>query len=219
MPWLGDGIETNRAMAERLTPSRWAVICVLVLGAAVGSAAGCHFDADYSDGHFKCSDGVCPSGLSCVAGECVAPRMDAATDTTDDTMIMIDAPMAALTCVQPGVFAATGGSMMGSTASRSSTISSSCGGSVMNGADAVYRIDLAAGKQLLVTIAGSFAVSAYVIAPCSVSPATPTCLTNTAATPGNPISVTTSFTGAYFVIVDATNAAASGTYTLSLTVN
>jgi hypothetical protein len=210
MTRLRHRIETNLAVLRRLV-----TICVT----AVGPAAGCSFDADYSGGHFTCSDGVCPSGFSCVASVCVEPRNDAATDTTTDTMIMIDAPMAAMTCVQPGVFGATGGSMMGSTASRSSTISAMCGGFVMNGPDAVYQIDLAVGKQLLVTVAGSFAVSAYVIAPCSASPATPTCLTNMAATPGNPISVTASFAGAHFVIVDAQNAAASGTYTLSLTVN
>ncbi|NVB80482.1 MAG: hypothetical protein HOV81_18965 [Kofleriaceae bacterium] len=185
-----------------------------VAWAFVVGSAGCSFDADYSDGRFTCTDNVCPSGFTCVANECVGARKDAGTDAD-----AVDARVAALTCVDPGIFAVLGGTMMGSTASRSSTISSMCGGFVMNGADAVYKVNAANGKQLLVTIAGSFAVSAYVIAPCSVSPATPTCLTNTAATPGNPISVTTSFAGDHYIIVDAQNAAASGDYTLTLGVN
>jgi hypothetical protein len=94
-----------------------------------------------------------------------------------------------------------------------------CSGSVMNGADAVYRVDTAAGAQLLVSISGSFAVSAYVIAACNVSPATPACIGTMAATPGNPINVTTSFAGEHFIVVDSANAAANGTYTLTLDVN
>ncbi len=183
------------------------VVCAFLVGA-------CSFDGDYAGGHYTCSDDVCPSGLVCVAGECVSERKDAALDTS-----MIDARLAALTCADPGLFATAGGTFAGSTASRSSTISAMCGGFVMNGADAVYRVDAASGDVLHVSVSGSFAVSAYVIAPCSVSPATPTCLTNTAATPGNPINVTTTFAGQHFVIVDATNAAASGDYTLTLGVN
>jgi hypothetical protein len=189
----------------------WIVVaCAWLLGA-------CFFDADYGSGRVKCSDGKCPSGLSCESGTCVARRQDAATDGVDDAAI--DARVAALTCADAGVLMSSGDSATGTTAGRSSTISAMCGGFVMNGADAVYRISTAASDQLLVSISGSFAASAYVIAPCSVSPATPACLTNTAATAGNPVAVTTATAGAYFVIVDATNAAQAGDYTLTVTVN
>lgn len=192
----------------------WIVVaCAWLLGA-------CFFDADYGAGQVKCSDGKCPSGLSCESGTCVTPRRDAATDgdgAADDAAI--DARLAALTCADPGVLASTGGGASGSTVGRSSTISSMCDGFVMNGADAVYRITTAASDQLLVSISGSFPASAYVIQPCSVSPATPTCLTNMAATMGNPIAVTTTTAGAYFVIVDATAAAQSGDYMLTVDVN
>ena len=189
----------------------WIVVaCAWLLGA-------CFFEADYGTGQVKCSDDKCPSGLSCENGTCVTPRRDAAADGVADDAA-IDARMAALTCADPGVLA-SGETATGSTATRSSTISAMCGGFVMNGPDAVYRITAAASDQLLVSIGGSFPVSAYVIAPCSVSPATPTCLTNTAATAGNPVLVTTTFAGQHFVIVDATNAAQSGDYMLTVNVN
>jgi hypothetical protein len=89
----------------------------------------------------------------------------------------------------------------------------------MTGADAVYRIDATANDQLLVSVSGNFAVTAYVVAPCSVSPATPACIGATAATSGNPINVTASFTGQYFIVVDSANAAANGTYTLTVDAN
>jgi hypothetical protein len=89
-----------------------------------------------------------------------------------------------------------------------------CDGFVMNGREAVYRIDLVAGDQLLVAITG--ARKAYVIAQC-VMPA-PACLGNTLATDGNPISVSPA-AGPSFVVVDDENPAADGLYELTLTRN
>ncbi|MBL0216604.1 MAG: hypothetical protein IPQ07_22320 [Myxococcales bacterium] len=186
-------------------------VCVLVF------AGGCLFSADYGGGQFRCSDGRCPSGLVCSADQrCIAsPVTDApAADASDGPVDAIDARLAALTCADPGVVAATGGSEPGTTAGRTSTISSSCGGFVMNGADAVYRLTAALGDSYLIGITG---VKAYVIAPCSVSPATPVCLGNTFASPGNPISITTTFAGQHFIVVDHENAATTGAYTLTVT--
>lgn len=126
-----------------------------------------------------------------------------------------DARVAAMTCVDPGLLT---GTATGTTASRSNLVTASCEGSVMNGPDAVYRIDAQVGAQLLVSISGSYAVNAYVLAPCSAAPATPTCLTNMAAAVGDPISVTTTFAGQHFIVVDNPNPALSGTYTLTVTV-
>lgn len=189
---------------------RFVVACAVV----VGIAGGCSFDADYRGGHFTCTDNVCPAGMSCVANECVV-REDAAVTPMDTA----DARLAALTCADPGTLAATGGTVTGSTASRSSMISAMCDGSVMNGPDAVYRMNIASGTQVLVTIDGSFAVSAYVLSACSESPQTPMCLTSTAATPGDPLAVTSSATADYWIVVDAATAAASGGYTLTVDVN
>lgn len=192
-----------------------AVACALVFGA-------CFFDADYAGGRIACSDGKCPSGLTCAGGVCEGPRRDAAPGDADgdgSTGDATDARIAALTCVDPGLVATTGGTAMGTTASRSSLVSASCDGFVMNGPDAVYRIDAAAGAQLLVSISASYAAYAYVLAPCSATPATPTCLTNMAASAGDPISVTTTFAGQHFIVVDNPNPALSGDFTLTVTVN
>jgi hypothetical protein len=170
---------------------------------------GCFFEADYSRGHYTCSDGVCPSGLSCVQGECVMERKDAAIDT----MVVIDGSYAA-TCSNPQPFPATGGVTGGTTTGRSNTVSSMCAGSVQTGVDAVYQIVGATGP-ILVTVTGSFAVTAYALTSCDSTPATPACVSNTTAVPGNPLSIPA---GSYFIVVDSANAGASGTYTLNVDV-
>jgi hypothetical protein len=179
--------------------------------------AGCFFDADYRGGQYNCSDGICPTGLICSAQKvCVDPRIDAAVDTTDGPTF--DAPPRAATCADPQPFPATGGMASGTTSGRNNTVSSMCSGSIMTGADAVYRVDATNGKHLLVSISGFTNVAAYVTAPCSTQPATPACIGSNAAIPGNPINVTASFTGQYFIVVDSANAGASGSYTLTLDV-
>lgn len=198
-------------MTRVATMHRFALVGMVFVG------GGCSFDADYGDGGVRCSDGRCPSGLTCNADRrCVMPGDAALDDAPVDAMVdaMIDAMPAALTCVDPGVIAMTGGTASGTTAGRSSTVSASCGGSVMNGNDAVYRVTAQAGDQYLISITG---VKAYVIIPCSLSPATPTCIGNAAATPGNPISVTASVAGQHFIVVDHENPATSGAYTLTVT--
>jgi hypothetical protein len=130
---------------------------------------------------------------------------------------MIDGRTAALTCADPGVFPAGGGTISGTTAMRSNTVSSSCGGFVMNGYDAVYRVTVAAGAHIMVSVSGGYPVSAYVVAPCSVVPATPACEGNMAASAGNPIDVTT-FVGQHYVVVDGSTAGQGGTYTLTVAV-
>jgi hypothetical protein len=178
--------------------------------AATFLLGGCFFSADYVGA--SCRDGICPAGLTCAANVCVAG--DPGDAGSADALDALDARLAALTCADPGIVAAAGGQELGTTVGRGSTVSSMCGGFVMNGKDAVYTITLAAGDQLLVDIAGGR--KAYVIATC-VSPA-PACLGNMFATAGNPISVTPA-AGASFIIVDDENPANESTYTLTLTVN
>ena len=50
---------------------RMRTVMLAILAATAASACG--FDADYRGGAYRCSDGVCPTGLACVAGTCVAP--------------------------------------------------------------------------------------------------------------------------------------------------
>lgn len=175
------------------------------------------FDADYSSGTYRCTDGRCPTGLVCNADDrCVVPGEDGGIDAPKDAPIdaMIDARQAALTCVDPGLLMPAGGTAMGSTVGGISRVSAMCGGFVMNGADNVYRVTAAAGDQFLISITG---VRAYVITPCSVTPSTPICLGNAFASAGNPISVTTTFAGNHYIVVDHEAPATQAAYTLTVT--
>lgn len=199
-------------MTRVATMHRFALLGILFVG-------GCFFDADYGQGGFACSDGRCPSGLVCSPDDRCVTHLDGGPGDADapaDTMpdMMIDAMPAALTCVDPGVIAMTGGSASGTTVGRTSTISALCNGSVMNGNDAVYRVTAAAGDQYLVSITG---VKAYVIIPCSISPAMPMCVGNMPASPGNPISFTAAVAGQHYIVVDHENPATSAAYTLTVT--
>ena len=193
-------------MTRLATMPRIVVACAVLVGA-------CFFQADYTGGHFRCTDGKCPSGLTCIAGTCGMP-IDARIDTPDGPP---DGKQAALTCMDPGVFPAAGGSASGSTnAPRVNTVSSSCGGQVMNGNDAVYKIDAALGDHITLTISGYVGVYAYAIAPCVTQPSTPTCVGNMPASAGNPVTITVPATTAYFLVVDSVNPAQHGSYTLDV---
>jgi hypothetical protein len=188
-------------------------IVPLCAALVVGAVCACAFEANYAGGRYRCSDGKCPSGLTCAAGVCVPP--DAPPIDGDAAP---DARVAALTCADPGLLGATGGSATGTTANRSNTITSMCGGFVTNGPDAVYRITTVANVQVMVAIAGSYPVNAYLIAPCSVAPATPACEGNALASATSPITVTVPVAGEQFVVVDGVNPSSNGTYTLTVTV-
>ncbi len=80
--------------------------------------------------------------------------------------------------------------------------------------DNVYRITAGAGDQFLISITG---VRAYVITPCSPMPSTPICLGNAFASAGNPISVTTTFAGNHYIVVDHEAPAMQAAYMLTVT--
>ena len=176
---------------------RFALVLLLV--------PACFFDADYSHARVTCSDGVCPSGLMCLAnGTC--GLQDAGTTGSDAHDAM---PMHALTCSDPGPAMAT---QSGSTGSpHTNQVSAMCGGIVYNGPDAVYTI--AGGRSVTIGISGSYAVAAYVIAPPCTS--FPTCETNMAAQPAAPLTIALP-SGPQLIVVDGVNANLSGTYTLTV---
>ena len=174
--------------------------------------AACGFDANYAGGHYTCSDGVCPTGLSCVAGACVMAGGDGPTEQP-----AIDAREPALTCADPGMLP---GSVTGDTGIRSNMnlMTASCGGAVMNGKDAVYKVAAAASQHIMVMVTGNFPAKAYVLSACTPAPATPTCLGGSYASDGSPISVATTTAGDYVVVVDCDLAADSGAYSLTVSV-
>lgn len=164
---------------------------------------------------YTCRDGKCPSGFVCSDKQVCVASGDAGTDASIDALP--DARQAALTCADPGLLPATGGSDANTTSGRTPKVSSQCNGTVMTAADAVYKIEPGAGTQMLVDVSTSdsgFAVTAYVTTSCPSS----ACLTNAYATPGNPISIT-ALAGPHYIVVDSGLSAASGPYMLAVTTN
>lgn len=185
-------------------------------------SGGCWFSADYRSGNVACHDGKCPSGLACVAEVCVAAAGDGGGSDIHDARVdgTPDAPvqMAALTCADPGSFVADN-TVSGTTVGRTNTISASCNGTVMNAADAVYKINGTIGHQLTLTPHSSaFPVTAYAITPCTTT-GIPPCTGNVYATDTAAVTIAIPATTDYFIVVDSGAAALSGAYTLTVTLN
>jgi hypothetical protein len=186
-------------------------------GALVALAlAGCGFDADYRGGTYRCSDGVCPSGLTCEAQICVAPR-DGGPQGADAPKPPPDA-MHALTCGDPGdVTRGVTRTISGTTAGGANHVSAACGAFVMNGPDDVFRVTAQAGDKLDVSISGDSVVRAYVLATCPSPPATPTCEGGTFTEPGVAgIALPSLTAGTHYVVVDSENAALGGSYAVTV---
>jgi hypothetical protein len=201
-------------------------VCGGVIGwAALIGTVACGFDADYRGGTYLCSDGVCPTGQRCVAGVCHAADgggdaadaapVDARADAAHDAPV--DGPSPGFDCSAPGALSGDG-SASGSTIDRGNQVSALCGGVVQNGPDATYALVVAAGSAVHVSIAGDYLVDAYLIAPCAAAPATPACEGDALAMPGAPLEYTATAAGSQYIVVDSEEAAGSGTYTLTVTV-
>lgn len=162
--------------------------------------AACSIQADYSKAHVRCSDGHCPSGLTCSpAGECTAGGGDAAVDSPHD------ARTPALTCADPGN---PFGSNDGTTAGSANHISGSCGGLVYNAPDNVYAIT--GPRSVTITVSSNdFAAAAYVISTCTMN--LPACEGGSAAEPTLTLSLGS---GTHYLIVDGVSAGLSGRYHL-----
>lgn len=177
--------------------------------------AACGFDADYRGGTYKCSDGVCPTGLACAGGTCVAPGDGG--DAIDARPGPPDA-MHALTCGDPGdVTRGSARMASGTTAGGANHVAAMCGAVIMNGPDDVYRVTSVAGDTLDVTISGDAVVRAYVVATCPPPSTTPTCEGGAFTEPGlAAVSLTGLAAGAHYVVVDSDNAALGGAYTVTI---
>jgi hypothetical protein len=89
----------------------------------------------------------------------------------------------------------------------------------MNGNDAVYKIAGTVGQQLTLTPHSSaYPIAAYALTPCTTT-GVPPCTGNTYATDTTPVTLTLPATTDYFIVVDGGNAALSGAYTLTITLN
>jgi hypothetical protein len=167
--------------------------------------AACSINADYSKLNVKCSDGKCPSGLTCsAAGECTSgsDHGDAAVDAP------ADARKAARTCADPGNAL---GSNSGTTVGGSNHLSGSCGAVVYNANDEIYAVT--GPRTITITVDGTgFTASAYVVATCQ-NGGFPTCEGGSAASPSMTISIGS---GTHYIVVDGVNAGLSGSYTLDV---
>ena len=179
--------------------------------------AGCFFDADYSRAHVRCSDGICPSGLTCYpsTGFCGVPDAAGGADAHDanDANDAHDAHTSALTCADPGDIGTQTGttSIPGTTAGHINLLSTSCAASIYNAPETVYRIE--GPGAVTIGIDSTVGLNAYVIGACTQFP---TCETNTAATASAPLSITLT-SGMHLVVVDGVTAGLTGVYTLTIT--
>lgn len=171
--------------------------------------AACSINADYGNARVRCSDGKCPSGLTCSAGgECTSgsDHGDAAVDSPHDAPH--DSHVAALTCADPGD-ALAGGS--GTTTGGANHVSGMCASVVYNANDAVYAIT--GPRTITITVdSPDFPAAAYVIATC-VNGGFPTCEGGSAASPTLTMSIGS---GTHYIVVDGVNAGLSGRYTLDV---
>lgn len=168
----------------------------------------CSISADYSKAHVRCTDGKCPSGLTCSASD-VCTSGSAAGDASVDSAH--DARQAARTCSDPGdPFANGSDSQEGSTGSATNEVSGSCGAAVYNGPDNVFAIT--GPRTVTISITGNYAVAAYVTATCTNLPP-PSCEGGSAAPPSITVSIGA---GMHYIIVDGVNAGLSGMYRLTV---
>jgi hypothetical protein len=188
---------------------------------AAGALAGCFFDAGYQSGQTTCNDGQCPTGMVCNASHvCVTPGHDAAIvdGSSSAGSDAADAHVAALNCAEPGEL--TSGTPATGTivAGHANNVDAMCDGSFTNGADAVYAIAITAAQSLDISLAGSDALVAYVVASCEGLPDNPACIGSAYTTPtSSPVVASPGSAGTYFVIVDSVLATGSGAYSLTVT--
>lgn len=186
----------------------------------VGLSNACWFDAHYQSGQATCPDGDCPTGLVCNADHvCVTtPGGDGSGgvhDASDAPPHDSTEPPHDLTCTDPGTFVADS-TVTGSTAGRTNEIKASCAGSVMNGTDAIYKINATVGQHVILTPHSSaFAVTAYLISPCAEFAS---CIGNVYATDTTPQAIAIPASTDYFIVVDSNLAAEAGAYSLAIAI-
>jgi hypothetical protein len=188
--------------------------------------AACRFDADYGGTALRCptESSRCPDGFTCIAGVCTANAPDAATgpDATtcelaaqhDPNDVCGGARDLTTAALMPG-----GTVAYGTTTGYANDLTPSslldCTGQPELGADAIFRLTLAAGDDVALTLApDGWTGDVYLIAGCSETAA---CEGGAAAFATANVTIATA--GTYYVIVDAPVAGAGGCYALTATVS
>ncbi|MEZ4398489.1 MAG: hypothetical protein R3B06_00615 [Kofleriaceae bacterium] len=225
-----------------MTSRSWLALAVVPLWACASGQGGA-VDADAVDG--PVADTSAPDSPSADAPDLDAPAPDAAvvdaamTDAavvdaamTDAAVVdaaMVDATMTDAsptgpvdTCAQArditaAAMAAGGVTLTGDLTGYANDIQpvSSCTGFTNDGPDAVYVLNLTAGRVISASVNATWDSAIEIVQPCQF---TPTCLVGRDS--GNPESVTytTTAAGAFYVIVDSWDPGSFGPYTLTVTV-
>lgn len=92
---------------------------------------------------------------------------------------------------------------------------SSCTGFTNDGPDAIYVLNLTAGRTINASVTGPWDSAIEIVQPCAM---TPTCLAGQDNGDPEQVSHTTTAAGLYYVIVDSWDPGAFGPYTLTVTV-
>ncbi len=195
------------------------------------AATGCSFDADYGGTSLRCPPASprCPDGYACVNQVCTAGGADA--DAAPGDGLGPDAGVCELAAMAPpndgcgaaidltAAALAPGGTIAyGNTTGYTSDLTPStlpgCTESPEPGADAIYRLTLAAADSLVVTLSPQAWIGhVYVINACN---ATASCIGGGAAFAQ--VTETIATAGTYYVVVDAPTAGAAGCFSLAVTV-
>jgi hypothetical protein len=209
-------------------PLRAVAAAAVATAAATGGLAACGFDADYSDTRLLCppSSPRCPPGYTCAAGVCTTGADDGGPGDAGP-----DASVCELAMSQPdndgcgaaidltaAALAAGGTIAYGDTTGYASDLTPStlpdCTMSPEPGPDAIYRLTLAAGDSLAVTLSpDGWTGHVYVTDACT---GTAACQGGAAAF--SPLTVPITTAGTYYVVVDAPASGAAGCFALAATV-
>lgn len=188
------------------------------------AAAGCRFDADYGDSALRCSAAApaCPPGFACVGDVCRrgadGPPGDAGPDASVCELAAAAADndgCGAAIDLTPAALAAGGATVHGDTTGYTNDLTPStlpgCTGAPEPGPDALYRLTLAAGDTVHLTLAPEgWTGAVYLIDACT---GTAACEGGAAAFTAATIPITAA--GTYYVVVDAPTAGAAGCFTLA----
>lgn len=201
--------------------------------AAIAFIAACSFDGSYDGAMVRCAaeEPRCPAGFTCEADLCTASpapvdaqpgpdasvcELAAAAPDNDRCAAAIDLTAAAL--------AAGGTTVYGDTTGYAADVAPStlpgCTGSVEPGPDALYRLTLAAGDRVELTLAPvAHDGAVYVLDGCSL---TANCKGGADALGAGAIdhaTVTIAVAGTYYVAVDASTTTAAGCYALTASIS
>lgn len=200
-----------------------------LVAAALATAAGCGFDADYAGATITCADvdPRCPDGYQCMAGTCrttAPPAIDAAGPDASVCALAAQQPdndrcAAAIDVAVTAAEVERYGDTTGYANDLAPSVLPGCAGSPEPGPDAVYRLTLTAGDTLHAELRTTGHDGAlYLLDGCSL---TATCrggadALGAGALDQATIAITT--TGTYYLVVDASSATAAGCYALRLSV-